>query len=169
MFLAIAGTALQSLTCPASEVADTFNGAVIARFTGLTELHLANVYFTPGFTALRSLPLQSLSLLYCRGVDEELSHLFVPGALTALRKLQYFEDPIDFMVYDDRLRSMEHASPEAQQWRQNILQQLREVGDIVLNLPNLVELSGQSRLLRYGIKDGQNGWKCNKYCSYSRG
>lgn len=81
----------------------------------------------------------------------------MPGALTAQRELGITEADKDIVDFAEKWQLIEDYSPEAQQEMQNTVQHLHEVGEIVLSLPSLVKLSGRSRLLRYGIRDGQNG------------
>ena len=109
-----------------------------------------------GFRALRSMPLQILGLHNCPGTE---FLLFVPGALTALRQLYFSEEAKDVEDFAEKLRPDADSPPKAQQEVQIFLQQLIDVGKVVLSLPSLVKVSGRSRLLRYGIRDGQNGWK----------
>lgn len=163
--MTIAGAALQSLTYSAKRQ-DPIDIAAITRLTGLTALHLEQVDWSTGLEALRSLPLQSLSLRNCPGAE---FIFLVPGALTALRQLEVTEATRYIVNLTQWWRFITNSELEAHQALQNTFQLLREVGDTVLRLPNLVKLSGSSSLLMVGIRNGQNGWTRQTPWTYSQG
>lgn len=135
---------------------EPFNVAAISRLTGLTQLTLWGIVCSSGFRALCSLPLQDLRVHDCPGAE---FLLFVPGAFSALRELRYTEAAGLIVEFAKKLCSIEDSSPEEGQLLQNTVRRLQEVGDTLLSLPSLVEVSGSCRLLMFGIKDGQNGWR----------
>lgn len=122
--------------------------AKLARLSCLTRLELRDVYARDSMTRLRGLPLQELVLIDCPGAEEK---LFVPAALTTLRRLHIEERHCDGTLYED-----EKGSSLAEE------RQLQNLGDIVLQLPELMQVSGFSNLLAIGLRAGLRSWEEGK-------
>lgn len=125
IFLQLAGPGLEALAYIGENDVEWQALHMIGGFTALTRLELQNLGFTTSDIAapIRTLPLQELVLVDCKGI--ELS-IFMRGALTSLRKLHLEQDywcPAWHETYD---------------WQE-------ECNNVLRSLPHLHQISG-SRL-----------------------
>ena len=105
--------------------------------------------------SLRQLQLRELTLLDCGGLELE---LFTPGALTSLRNL-HVEDSACRLNRSGRVKELldqAQVSPSVQAR----VQRARGVGEIVLQLPELHQVSGLCDLFMLGMRSGLRlgGW-----------
>lgn len=117
----------------------------IAGLTGLTRLELSQREgdAVDSIQMLRGLQLQELVLIECSGIEQR---LFIPGALTTLRRLHIEES--DFISEE----SMMEILPE------NTRQELRAAGDSILQLPHLYQVSGMCTLYQMSMQEGLRSW-----------
>ena len=159
-FMPLAGAELLCLSCRCSE---DFNGLLdpdipaIANLRGLTRLELIGYKSRLNFGALRQLGLKELVLVDCPHILEA---LFVPGALTALQKLQIVERygvqiPSREDLYQSNLRD-----PLSEGYLR--AHQLHRLGAIILSLPSLVQVSGECRVFLWAIAEELEGWHKSK-------
>ena len=148
-FVDLADDSLPSISLKEQEP-DTFESvAKLTRLTSLTRIEMRDMWAGDSLTSLRGLPLQELVLLDCPGVTYK---LFAPAALTTLRRL-HVED-----VYCDEVMFEEKPGCS-----RAFRQQLQKLGDTVLQLPALMQVSGRSNLLARGMKQGLEMWEDSEF------
>ena len=121
----------------------------LASLTGLTRLELKAELADneEEIAALRNLRLQELALIESAGLEMK---LFVPGALTRLRKL-HIEDRNSLLF--DMYPYMRHKLGDREQ------EQLKRTGDIVLELDGLTQISGRCNVFVVGMRQGLEEWE----------
>ena len=149
----VAGPHLQSLSY-ISLVPEGNQDAVIrhiATLTSLTSLHLEQVSTSDTisieYTKLQKMRLQELTLCYCYRMAEA---LIVPGALLTLRKL-HLEEILGHL-------SSFAGAMEAPN-NKYLLEDAHQIAESLLSLPDLVELSGISKLFMLKLLEGWKKWQ----------
>lgn len=123
----------------------------VARFTGLTNLEFANHQLnhpSEDFSALQSLAVQHLSLLFCAGLEPV---LLQPGAFAALTKLHISQNYHEENEFYSNTTTLEAE-------REKRLVQLHQACKTILSHPCLTEISGSSKLLELFRAHEQNGF-----------
>lgn len=155
-YLPLASPQLQSLSMwhPEDLEPSMPDLATISGLAGLTRLELIGYMGTAEYALLQSLPVKELVLINCPRIPEV---LFVHAALTALQRLHLAEyepqppDPEDFQ------RCLQAPGSE----RYLPAHHLRHLGALVLDLPRLVQISGEGSLIALGMAEGLRDWeKC---------
>ena len=145
--LALADENLQSLSLQEDE-ANIYISSPLPRLDILTRLTRLELLERDGDAdnsiEIRGLQLQELVLIDCKCLAQE---LFVPGALTTLRKLHI---EISHFISDE---SMMKNLPDSRR------QELKAVGEITLGLPHLYQVSGACTLFLVGMRQGLKSWR----------
>lgn len=142
-FLRLGGSALQSLSLSMSG-ASLSNSQVwtLASFTALTSLELCDLVWMASSTPLKDLPLKVLILIDCQPV---VSHFIVPELFPYLTKLHIEEAiPHRHITLKFRLK-------------------MRSLGSILLDMPSLSQISGNSRIFTVGMKYSLSTWHCEPF------
>ena len=103
-------------------------------------------------TTLQRLSVVELRVIACTSAGHKsmLEVLVAPGALPCLQKLHVEEERAD----------LEHFADGTEAERSPTLR----VGELVFSLPNLVEISGRSRLFLLGMPENWRFWsKCSEH------
>ena len=167
---------LKSLTADwdITEPLDELRPPPITRLTGLTRLELVLCNQMTNAELLRGLPLRELLLLYCPfELYEQLPSLFVPGALPLLQKL-HIEDELgaencftEYVLFScsnsvltEILEEMgeEDEIPAGRMKTLPFCQSLLRLGEGILSLPSLQQVSGRSAVFDHGMEDGLKDW-----------
>ena len=139
--LEAAGPDLQSLALDNTWYDMRYQEPSVGELSGLTKVELSKytAVSRSSLEALRSLGLRSLVLLNCPGVEVALSK---PGSLTALKVLHMEE------LEQSLTREWRHPALQTDpHTHENREQQLQGAGRVVLNLPELCQLSASSEAL----------------------
>lgn len=132
----------------------------IASLTTLTKLELHRWKAWCDVQPLRCLPLKELVLINCNNLELD---LFVPSSLTCLEKL-HIEDICWRLKADlERSFTIDGRQPSVSYRVCNYKLLLRNLGELILSLPNLRELSGRCSLYEWGMADKLQTWKSSKY------
>ena len=120
----------------------------VASLTKLTRLELKGLSKSSDeeIAALRNLQLQELVLLNCADLDLK---LFVPGALTTLRKLHI--ENVNIVPIGSHHMMNEILLDEERD-------KLKAVGEIVFQLGELSQISGWCNLFKVGMRQGLREW-----------
>lgn len=116
----------------------------LANFSCLTRLELfeSKDVAEDSVQILRSLQLQELVLIDCRGLEQK---LFVPGALTTLRRLHIEEKNCDIACASLLLDTRYY--------------ELGAVGDIIWEIAGLEQVSGMCEVFVVGMMRGLSNWE----------
>ena len=165
VFLQLAGSRLQSL-CYVSEgdkQAKPMPGVeAIARMTEMTRLVLChfNGPNNSNLSALQGLQLQELVLINCPGAP---AAIIGTGSMTSLQKLHVVDDCSDEPEYFATIPPFEDDLHKPESAGHQEALELHQLGLIVLKLPNLVHVSGLSKLITVGMAEALSGWYRSQY------
>lgn len=125
----------------------------ISNLTALTQLTLYSYRGATRLSALQGLQLKKLRLEGCPGAAQQ---ILGNGGMTSLQKLHIWEskhDPThDVTAFNTALGDTASAD---HQWAQELYQ----LGQVVLSLPNLVQVSGSSLLFTGAMAEGLRAWR----------
>ena len=147
-FLDLAAENLQSLSLDLSRPCCSPRIAELTRLTELTRLELLDDdnwrAAPPCFKPLRDLPLQELVILGFSGPEKV---LFVPGALSTLRRL-HIEDAscLKKSQGDGQLELDDECA-------------LERAAEQIFQLPELYQVSGKCDLFEFAMKQGLKTWR----------
>ena len=126
----------------------------IAGLTSLTKLELNKWQDWFDLEPLQVLPLEELVMIDCNNLEID---LFEHGALTALRKLHIEDSCWKFKTDLDGF--VVHG-----QYTEAFTQQLQQVGEIIMALPHLQQVSGACSLYKLGIMEEMlQTWRMSEY------
>ena len=120
----------------------------IASLSALTCLELHKWRSWRSLAALQDLPLVELVLVGCEGMERD---LLQPGALQKLQRL-HVEDDFWRWSYADR----------GEQGGDEYRAEMRKLGEVVLAIPTLEEVSGDCGLFFLGMAEGLKSWRMRK-------
>ncbi len=125
----------------------------IASFTTLTRLELSEFHCSKNLERLQNLGLRELVLVDCPGAAER---LIVPGALTALQKLHISQnEEFGDNVLEDFSGSVRNSTSAGHEDALELI----KLGQAVLGLPRLVQLSGWGPLFLLVLAEELKAWK----------
>ena len=129
--------------------------SVIASLTSLTQLTLAEYGYSEGLSALHGLELQELRLKHCSNAA---ASILSSGAMTSLETLHISEgtEPKEGVFSD--LTAFNEALEDTRITDHEKAQELHQLGQVVLSLPRLVQLSGDCSLFSYALTKDQTRW-----------
>ena len=157
MFIQLAGPHLLSLKCQPDvgerdQKVPKKTVSAICSSTSLTKLTLCGYHRTTRFSALQGLKLQELVL---HGCPKAAHNILSNGAMSTLEKLQIRDRPKDMThdvtAFNASLRNT--ASPDHKK-----AQKLHKLGQILLSLPRLVEVSGACQLFSVAMAEDLRAW-----------
>lgn len=146
-FLHLGDTGLQSLSSEQPENEFRYIKPTLpqlANTSGLTRLELIRLDVCNFVTRVRGLPLRELILISCHATELQ---LFVPGAFTSLQKLHIEEGACEDVMQED-----EDSATGNEEL------QLKDVGAMILDLPELRQVSGWCELYERGMREGLRSW-----------
>ena len=179
-FKLLAGPQLWSLNCLAMLSVGQGPQCLpdLGSLTELTRLELTEFHYPANWPPLqnaRLLRLIELVLVSCPHVPEA---LFVPGALSSLQRLHieddynnydqisdYYDDPPDSEADDPIDSGSEETEPELLMTQRH--QKLQRIGETVLSLKSLYQVSGRAYLLLFGMAESLVKWQRFDYKEYS--
>ena len=131
----------------------------LLRLTGLTRLVLIQWDYDEmslhSVEVLRQLHLQELVLLDCHQLELD---IFIPGALTSLRKL-HIEETTSIFINGEEEGQLYIDNRQDEPVVQSNVQISKEVAEAVFSLPELFQLSGLCNLFAMGMKEGLRNWE----------
>ena len=121
--------------------------AAIAGLTALTRLELVSYGAPENAEQLHGLAVSELVLKYCQDWE---AALFVPGSLTALRRL-HIEDALSLKYRYCWEGELNLAELISEGWL--------KIWDVLLKLPQLSKLSGCCKLFEAGLAESSRSWQ----------
>jgi hypothetical protein len=120
----------------------------IASLSSLTKLELIKWKSWQDLSALQDMHLVELELIGCEGMERD---LFLPGAFQQLQRL-HIENSFWRWSYDDK--GVEDTN--------NYVSEMQELGEVILSIPALSELSGDCGLFFLGMVEQLKTWQMQK-------